>query len=264
MWKDRAPDYCVSGSSETTIYILHGIYGGKEYWQPLTQRLVERGYRVISWDAPGYGVSPPDPEFSHSRAAQIFARLVANTGTKNNIIFGHSMGGSIGLRVMPLIPGLVDGFVMCASLGYISNQTPDQLKNFFESRQSDATAPEDIQRKNLEMVSTMMAPGASGSYVELVKRVGAATPGHAVKASLKSVGESTEEDALRALAAIRVPSLFIAGELDKTGHPASIKKNSERVAGSQFEVIAGCGHYPWAEDPEEFWAKLEPFLSRLR
>ena len=264
MWKTRTPDYCVAGSSDTTIFILHGIYGGKEYWQPLTQRLVDAGYRVVAWDAPGYGVSPPDPEFSHSRSAEIFARLIASTGTRHNVVFGHSMGGSIGLRVMPLIPGLVDAFIMCASLGYIGNQSPAQLDTFFKLRQVDDSSIETVQQKNLQMVTTMMAPGASGPYVELVKRVGAATPGHAVKASLKAVRDSTEEDALRAFASIRVPSLFIAGELDKTGHPDSIRRNSERVAGSRFEIVAGCGHYPWAEDPDGFWMTLEAFLRRLR
>jgi 3-oxoadipate enol-lactonase len=263
MWENRLPDYFVAGSSDSTVYLLHGLYGGKEYWQPLAARMVQQGYRVVAWDAPGYGISPPDPEFGHARAAVACARLVAHTGTRKNIIFGHSMGGSIGLRVNPLIPGLINGFVMCASLGFIGNQTATQKENFFKLRQTDATDPREIQRKNQEMVSVMMSPGASGDYVELVKRVGAATPGHAVKASLNAIAEATEETAIAALAAIRYPSLFIAGELDKTAPAASIKQNAGKVSGSQFEVMAGCGHYPWAEDLDGFWSKLQPFLARV-
>jgi 3-oxoadipate enol-lactonase len=228
MWKTRLPDYFVAGSSETTVYLLHGLYGGKEYWQPLAGRLVKQGYRVIAWDAPGYGISPPDAEFSHASAAAACARLVAKTGTQKNVIFGHSMGGSIALRVNPLIPGLINGFVMCASLGYIGNQSANDKENFFKLRQTDAAEVQDVQRKNIEMVSVMMAPGASGDYVELVKRVGAATPAHAVKASLKAIGESAEQDAMAGLSAIRYPSLFIAGELDKTAHAASIKQNADK------------------------------------
>jgi 3-oxoadipate enol-lactonase len=262
MWNTRLPDYSVAGSSDTTVYILHGLYGGKEYWQPLSARLVNDGYRVVAWDAPGYGISPPDPDFNHANAAAACARLVAKTGTQKNIIFGHSMGGSIALRVNPLIPGLINGFVMCASLGYIGNQSASQKEEFFRSRQTDATDTQEIRRKSLDMVGAMMAPGASGDYVELVKRVGATTPPHAVKASLKAIGESNEKDAMTALAAIRYPSLFIAGELDKTAHAASIKTNADKVPGSQFEVIAGAGHYPWAEKQDEFWSKLAPFLAR--
>ena len=48
----RMPDYQVSGEGETTIFLLHGIYGAKDYWRYQTERLVTRGYRVVSWDAP--------------------------------------------------------------------------------------------------------------------------------------------------------------------------------------------------------------------
>jgi pimeloyl-ACP methyl ester carboxylesterase len=109
----------------------------------------------------------------------------------------------------------------------------------------------------------MMGPRSSGADVELVKRVGAATPGHAVKAALNAVKATTEEDAVRILTSIRVPSLFIAGEVDTVGHAPSVKRNADRVAGSQYEVLAGCGHYPWAESPDEFWRILQAFLARV-
>jgi pimeloyl-ACP methyl ester carboxylesterase len=106
----------------------------------------------------------------------------------------------------------------------------------------------------------MMAPGVSGSYVDLVKRVGAATPGHAVKA----IGQATEEEVVAALAAIQFPSLFLAGELDKTAPPEAIKRNADRVSGSSYAVVEGCGHYPWAESLDTFCGKVEPFLTRFR
>jgi 3-oxoadipate enol-lactonase len=239
---------------------LHGIYGGKEYWRPLTERLVGCGFRTVAWDAPGYGAGPANPYFSVASAAASCARLVGKTGTRTNIIFGHSMGGSISLRTIPLIPGLISGFIMCCSSGYVAMSRD----SFFRARQSNASEPEDVRRKNLEMVETMMAPRASGSYVELVKQVGAATPGQAVQTSIKAVGQTTEEEALAALAAIRVPSLFIAGELDRTAPPEAIKRNADRVSGSSYEVVQGCGHYPWAESPDTFWAKFKPFLDQFR
>ena len=52
------PDYQVTNDNgRVTVYLLHGIYGAKDYWRYQTQRLVERGYRVIAWEAPGYGIS---------------------------------------------------------------------------------------------------------------------------------------------------------------------------------------------------------------
>lgn len=264
MWKSRPPDYCVSGASHTTVYLLHGTYGGKEYWHPLTKRLVREGYRVVAWDAPGYGLSPMDPDFSIVNAADVCARLIATMGTRKNIVLGHSMGGQIAMRVMQKIPSLIDGFIISASIGYLANQTESQKTNFYKLRDNDVTDPEELYRRNFEIVSAMMGPRSSGPDVEIVKRVGAATPGHAVKAALHAVKATTEEDAISILASIRVPSLFIAGEVDTVGHAPSVKKNADRVTGSQYEVLAGCGHYPWAESPEEFWKILQPFLARVK
>ncbi len=144
---------------------------------------------------------------------------------------------------------------MCCSSGYVVHR-----EDFFRTRETKVTDPEAIRRKNLELVETMMAPGVSGSYVDLVKRVGAATPGHAVKA----IGQATEEEVVAALAAIQFPSLFLAGELDKTAPPEAIKRNADRVSGSSYAVVEGCGHYPWAESLDTFCGKVEPFLTRFR
>ena len=45
------PDYAVTGAGKVTVFLLHGIYGAKEYWRYQTERLVARGYRVVAWDA---------------------------------------------------------------------------------------------------------------------------------------------------------------------------------------------------------------------
>ena len=42
------PDYQLSNDAgKVTVYLLHGIYGAKEYWRPTIGRLIEHGYRVV-------------------------------------------------------------------------------------------------------------------------------------------------------------------------------------------------------------------------
>ena len=89
------PDYTVSGTGRVTVFLLHGIYGSKDYWRPQTERLVARGYRVVAWDAPGYGLSPlPDP-FTLDVVAEAGAELIRALGSGRNVVHGHSMGGQI-------------------------------------------------------------------------------------------------------------------------------------------------------------------------
>jgi hypothetical protein len=97
------------------------------------------------------------------------------------------------------ISSVSDGYVMSCSSGYVAIPR----ETFLGDRQSDARSPDEIRRKNLHMVETMMAPGVWGDYLDLVKRVGAATSGQAVQNSVKAVGAATQEDGFAALAAIR-------------------------------------------------------------
>jgi len=44
------PDHLVAGSGKTTVFLLHGGYGSKDYWKPEVETLVKAGYRVVAWD----------------------------------------------------------------------------------------------------------------------------------------------------------------------------------------------------------------------
>ena len=263
MWSTRLPDYSVSGDSDTTVYLLHGLYGSREYWKFVTQRLLDRGLRVVAWDAPGYGQSPLDENYTLMSAADKCARLIGKTGTSRNIIFGHSMGGQIAMRTCQKIPGLISAVITTATIGYIGNKSPEEQKEFVQSRQLDDTKDSDVLTKNLAMVTGMMAKGASGRDVELVKIVAAETPKNAVQSSVNAVKNATDKEAIDALRAIRVPALIVAGAEDKVGEPAAMQRIANMIDDSQFAIVPGTGHYPWAEAPDAFFRILNPFLDRV-
>lgn len=59
-----------------------------------------------------------------------------------------------------------------------------------------------------------------------------------------------------------MPTLLVAGEVDQVGHPAGVKRVADMIAGCQFAVVSGSGHYPWAEDPSELNRAFFGFLDR--
>jgi pimeloyl-ACP methyl ester carboxylesterase len=59
-----------------------------------------------------------------------------------------------------------------------------------------------------------------------------------------------------------VVPLLVAGELDQTGHPAGMQRVAKMIAGAEFAVVTGSGHYPWAENPVEFNPIVSGFLGR--
>jgi 3-oxoadipate enol-lactonase len=255
------PEHLIFGQGKTTIYLLHGMYGAKEYWKFQVERLTARGYRVIAWDAPGYGTSSlPDP-FTFDVVADAAADLVKATASERNIIFGHSMGGQVTPRILLKTPGLIHGAVICATIGYFGNRTKEEQEEFVRTRSAPPAPGTDPAQAILSVINSMFGPGASGAEVALVRDVAALTPQKSVRAAIAAVQAYSTEQAVAAIRAIKVPTLLVAGEKDQTGHTAGMKRVADMIPGSQFAVIPGSGHYPWAECPVEFNKVLFGFFE---
>jgi pimeloyl-ACP methyl ester carboxylesterase len=107
----------------------------------------------------------------------------------------------------------------------------------------------------------MLGPASKGPEVELVRWVASRTPPKTVQAAVKAVQSYPEADAVSAIRAVNVPTLLVAGEVDQTGHPAGMKRVADMIKGAEFAVVAGSGHYPWAENPDEFNRAFFGFLG---
>jgi pimeloyl-ACP methyl ester carboxylesterase len=255
------PDYMVTGEGRTTVFLLHGIYGAKDYWRYQTERLVARGYRVVAWDAPGYGISPlPDP-FSFDVVAEAGARLIRATAGERNVVFGHSMGGQITPRIRLKVPDLVHGIVISATIGYFGNRTKEEQEEFVRKRSAPLPPGADPMVAQLAIVNSMLGPTSRGPEVELVREIAMRTPPKTVQAAVKAVQSYPEAEAVSAIRAVDVPTLLVAGEVDQTGHPAGMKRVADMIKGAEFAVVAGSGHYPWAENPDEFNRAFFGFLE---
>jgi 3-oxoadipate enol-lactonase len=102
------PVHEILGDGSTTIFLLHGMYGAKEYRTPEAERL---GYRVVAWDAPGYGSSPLLTTFSLNSLTDEAARLITELGSDSNVVMGQSMGGQLVFRVYARIPEHISAVV---------------------------------------------------------------------------------------------------------------------------------------------------------
>ncbi|MGW2410346.1 alpha/beta fold hydrolase [Streptomyces sp. NPDC001739] len=65
-----------------------------------------------------------------------------------------------------------------------------------------------------------------------------------------------------ALAALRAPVLFLAGELDGGPLPRIAATIAGLLPTAELTVQPGAGHYPWLDDPAFFVRTVEAFLAR--
>ncbi len=69
-------------------------------------------------------------------------------------------------------------------------------------------------------------------------------------------------DFMTTTAALRLPTLGIAGSEDGSTPPDLVKEMVDLVPGSEFALIRGAGHLPCVEKPEEYARILSDFLIR--
>jgi pimeloyl-ACP methyl ester carboxylesterase len=257
------PDYAVHhpvvAANGTTIFLLHGAFGAKEYWRAQLQALVGAGYRVVSWDAPGYGLSALPVPLTIDHCARTLTLLLEREGGKRNIVMGHSMGGMIAQQAWRHARQHIHGYVLSATSASFGKPDGDWQKEFVRARVAPLDAGQSIPQYAPTMLRAMMGPGAAGPTVDLVI------------ATVSQMREATFRAAVAAIVGFEgrdllptfdVPVLCIAGELDTTAPAAVMEKMAGKIAGAEFASLTGLGHFGWAEKPDLFNAKMLDFLSR--
>ena len=257
------PDYAVHqpvvAANGTTVFLLHGAFGAKEYWRAQLRALMGAGYRVVSWDAPGYGLSTLPEPLTIDHCARALALLLAHEGGQRNVVMGHSMGGMIAQQAWRHARDKIHGYVLSATSASFGKPDGDWQKEFVRARVAPLDAGQSIPQYAPTMLRAMMAPGASGPAVELViatvSQMSEATFRAAVAAIVGFEGRDL-------LATLDVPVLCIAGELDTTAPANVMAKMADKITDAEFVSLSGLGHFGWAEDPYVFNAKVLDFLAR--
>jgi len=252
------PVYRTRGSGPTTVFLLHGAYGDGRYFDDLANSLAAAGYRVVDWDAPGYGDSPrvePATIEAFADAAQAMIRAEASA---TNVVLGHSMGALIGPRLTNM-EDRVNGLILSAGSMGIPNRSPEDRARFLEERLTPLERGMSVQDYARPLITHMMAPGASGPLVERVFEVVLSMRTETFRTSLNAL---TLYDGRAALEALTKPTLMIAGEHDPACPAEGMRLMHEAAPHSEFEILPGVGHYGFAERPEAYKALVLGWLAR--
>ncbi len=259
MRKYQLPDYMVSGESDTTIFMLHGAYGSKEYFRYTIERFVRSGYRVVACDAPGYCISEIPESISIPGMAEMVNRLIDATHTETTIVLGHSMGGMVAQKVADQQPGRIAALVLSATAHTFNHSGLQWQQDFLRTRVAPLTQGKAISEYAPALLRTMMGPGAEGPELDHALYNIRMMKSEAFQKAVQAIAQYLEEDVP---ARLTMPVLCIAGELDLTC-PASVMARMAAMAPrGEFHEMKGVGHYGWGERPAEYHAVVEGFLSR--
>lgn len=235
---------------------IHGLGESGLCFEEIALHRGLAGRRQLVPDLPGYGRSlrPPEPTSLEAQADGL-AKLIAARCPGPAVLVGHSLGGVVALllaeRHPEAVAGLIDidGNISRADCVFSGRAAAAPLTAFLEGKYARL-----LDQIYLDGVGD---PALRGYYASL--RLAWPEAFHRNSAELVALSEP--EDLARRLAALPMPSLYIAG---RPGGASQRSIGLLAEAGVEVEEVSPSGHWPFIGQPERFIASLLPFLERER
>jgi proline-specific peptidase len=269
----------VGPATGTPIVLLHGGPGACSYsLKPLLALANERP--IIIYDQLGACKSdrPTDTTlFTVDRFIRELQTLRDSLGLREIHLLGQSWGAMLAQAYMGTNPTGVRSLILSSPLVTTAQWEQDadsMLKELPASMQTTiATHEADHTTKAPEYVA------ATREYYRLhlirqpLRDCADADSGRAGGGALvyeymwgpsefASTGTLKHFDGTAWLRAVKVPTLFLAGEFDEAT-PASTKRFSELVPGSEFVMIPGSGHLTQNDNLDAMLVAVRGFLTRV-
>jgi pimeloyl-ACP methyl ester carboxylesterase len=233
------------------LLFLHGVGGGHHAWELQLPYFGGLGYPSHAWDQPGYGHSATVEPYDLEHVAASLARLVESLGNEPVVLIGHSMGGMIAQETYARYPQFVKALALCFTSPAFAGGDSEFTKQFIAAR----IGPLD-QGTSMAQIAAQLIP-TMGSNSKLAEKIMAGVPPDTYR---KAVRLLTTFDRRKELAAIKVPTLVVAGSGDKTAPPAVMEKMASKIPGAEYVLLENCGHLGPMDQPDAFNDALHSFL----
>ena len=235
----------------TPLVFLHGVGGGHHAWEHQMPHFGGLGYPSHAWDQPGYGHSAIVEPYDLEHVTASLARLLESLGNEPVVLIGHSMGGLIAQEAYVRYPQRVKALALCFTSPAFASGDSEFTKQFIAAR----IGPLDRGRTMAE-IAAQLAP-TMGTNWKLAQQIMSGVPPDTYR---KAVHLLTTFDRRKELAAIKVPTLVVAGSEDKTAPAAVMEKMAGKIPGAEYVLLQGCGHLGPMDQPKEFNDALHSFL----
>jgi pimeloyl-ACP methyl ester carboxylesterase len=250
--------YEAAGSGEPVV-LVHAFTLDTRMWDDQFEVLA-RDYRVIRYDARGFGKSAPPKAGEPYSNADDLAALLDHLDARRAHVVGLSMGGRFALdyavtypdrpRSLVVVDGVVGGWQW--SREWVAAYAP-----IVEAGRKRDVA----QAKSLWLGLSLFAPARAQPQVDarLRQMVGDYSGWHFVN---QNPERALAPPALGRLGAIRAPTLVLVGERDLPDFQRMAEWLEREIPGARRAKIAGAGHMANMEAPAAVNQALGGFLGR--
>ena len=242
-----------SGGSGPPLVLLHPGIGDSRIWEPVLPALTA-SYRVIRYDARGYGRSPA-PRVTFSLLADLVA-VIDWYRLDRVAMVGCSQGGGSALGLALQQPARVSALVLlCPGVpGFPWPEEPE------EQDELDAEYERALDAGDVDALAGLLQRvwAAAGPTPDVMEQLRSAA-----RAEISS-GDMEQQDppVFDRLGEISVPTSLLVGDAD---YPPLIEANRQaaaRIGGCELTVVPGMDHLPPLREPDLVLRTIANTLSR--
>jgi pimeloyl-ACP methyl ester carboxylesterase len=242
------------GDGEAVIF-LHGLLGSSKSWA-FQFAHVSRNYRVIAWDAPGFGQSALVPA-SIDAYVEALRGFLAGIGETRISLIGHSMGGAVAACFAARFPELVSRLILsCSHAGYGDPETAP-LPSKFESRMREFHRIGPVAY-GANRARDLLPDGIPACVFDHAAEVASEVNPEGLRRATRMLQRADNRPLLPKL---RMPILILTGEMDEDVRPDLKADLLRRTPMARHVEMQGVGHAPYFEAPDTYSGLIESFLS---
>ena len=239
-------NYAESGQGPVVL-MLHGWGDSLAGFHSL-QKSLEKKYRVITPDLPGFGqTQTPHETWGLNEYAQFVRDFLDKLAIRPHVIIGHSNGGALAIR--GLGSGVLDAdkLVLLASSG-IRGEYKGRVKAIRLATKTGKllTSPLPGRVKNRLRKKVYQTVGSDMLVAE-----------HMQETFKQVVTDDVRKDAQK----IAIPTLLLYGDQDTATPPSYGKQLNVLIKNSVFDEISPAGHFVHHDQPVAVLSRVEEFIA---
>jgi len=243
------------------VVMIHGTASSLHTWEAWAGAL-DDDFRVIRFDLPGSGLSPPDAtgDYTDERSIVLLDGLMDDLGVERAALIGNSLGGRIAWRYAAARPGRVERLVLVSPDGFAS--PPFEYGQAMEIPAvfglMKYVLPRPVLRSNLAVAyadPARLDEATLARYHDLLRAPGSRA------ALLDRFGQTILTDPVPMLAGIDIPVLLLWGEEDGMIPVTNAADYERALPDATLVRLPGLGHVPQEEAPDVSLVPVRAFLS---
>lgn len=252
-----------------TVLLVMGLGANGRMWRPVVDRLVQRGFGVLTFDNRGCGRSgvPVRPWTTRTMAADAMA--VADDADVTTVdLIGASLGGMVAQEVAIAHPGRIRTLILGCTTGGLPRVdllARPGLAGMVAAARRTGRRPASARDGVAEVLRTVVSPGFAASCEEggeaWVTVARALEDPMTRRGFAQQLLAAARHSTWSRLDRLTMPVQVQHGSADRLMPPAAGRELARRIPGAQLEILEGAGHALGLEQPDAIVDLAVAFLE---